>query len=493
MDTHFTDTLGNEHITTKVLGQGGQGVVMRTSDPDLALKIVPDGTGDAPDRSPETMERMNRVFGAVLRLPIPEDCHITLPLVQLCDAPGYVMHLMNELSPMSSLWPSGSQREQELPVWLAGVAATSTRAANELLHYSRTGSLRRRLSICASCAAELARLHSRGLVYGDISLNNIFLGDDLEYPVVWLIDADNIRYEREGGGQIVYTPTYGAPELVQGRAGCSTVTDDYAFAVTVFRTLTLAHPFLGKAAESGGGDWADTVTDENSEDGEQKAYGGKLPWIFDPRDNSNAPDRFVLGPGLVFTRELSTLFERTFCAGRTNPAARPLIWHWAETLARAADRTLACPECGMSRYAERGPLCRYCGTPDPPRISMQSYHWRGDGLPATPAWQFEHELPRGRDIRIPARVFEPFDAVTTGILPLMTVRQDAEGILLTATEHMRHEMRIAPGEAGDTAFVPLPHTSRLPHGCRCFWLLYCSDAPYAVKVNVIPAGKEVEE
>ena len=492
MDTHFTDTNGNTHIADKVLGQGGQGVVMRASDPDYALKIVPDDTGGAPDRSPDTMERMNRVFGGVLRMPIPADCHISLPLVLLCDAPGYVMYLMNGLSAMSSLWPSGAADGEELPEWLSAVAQSSPLAARGLLHYSRTGSLRRRLSACASCAAELARLHSRGLVYGDISLNNIFLGDDLEYPVVWLIDADNIRYERAGGGQIVYTPTYGAPELVQGRAGCSTVTDNYAFAVTAFRTLTLAHPFLGKAAESGGGDWADTVTDENSEDGEQKAYSGKLPWIFDPRDSSNAPDRFVLGPGLVFTRELFTLFERTFCAGRTNPAARPLVWHWAEALARAADRTLACPECGMTRYAERDPLCPYCGTPAPPRISMQSFRRRGKGLPATPAWQFEHELPRGVDIRIPSRVFEPFDAVTTGVNPLVTVRHDAEGILLTATEHMRHEMRIAAGEAGDTAFVPLPHTSRLPDGCRCFWLLYCSDAPYAVKVNIIPAGKEVD-
>lgn len=493
MDTHFTDTLGNEHTTAKVLGQGGQGVVMRTADPDLALKIVPDSTGDAPDCSPETMERMNRVFGAVLRLPIPADCHITLPLVQLCNAPGYVMHLMNELSPMSNLWPAGSQSDQEFPEWLSAVAKDSARAANDLLHYSRTGSLRRRLSVCASCAAELARLHSRGLVYGDISVNNIFLGDDLEYPAVWLIDADNIRYERESGGQIVYTPSYGAPELVQGKAGCSTVTDDYAFAVTAFRTLTLTHPFLGAAAESGEADWADTDDAGNSEDGEQKAYSGKLPWIDDPDDDSNALEGFALPRDLVCTPELQALFERTFCAGRTNPAARPLIWHWAETLARAADRTLACPECGMSHYVDFGEECPYCGTASLARISMCSHRWCGAGVPMQPVWQFEHELPVGQAIRIPSRIFEPFDAVSTGVQPLMTMQKDASGILLSTTGHMRHEMKIALDGNGEAGFEPLPHNLRVTDDCKCFWLLYCSDTPYAVKVNVIPAGKEDEK
>lgn len=490
MDTHFTDTLGNEHYTTKILGQGGQGVVMRTKDPDLALKVVPNSTGDAPDRSQKTMERMNRVFGSVLRLPIPADCHITLPLVQLCDAPGYVMHLMNELSPLSSLWPAGSQSQQMLPEWLSAVAKTSPRSAIEVLHYSRTGSLRRRLSVCAACAAELSRLHSRGLVYGDISVNNIFLGDDMEYPVVWLIDADNIRYERESGGSIVYTPSYGAPELVQGKAACSTVTDDYAFAVTAFRVLTLAHPFLGAAAESEEEDWADADADGNSEDGEQKAYSGKLPWIDDPDDDSNALETFALPRSLVCTPELQFLFERTFCAGRTNPAARPLIWHWMEALARAADRTLACPECGMSHYVDSGAECPYCGTASLPRISMCSYRWRGASVPMLPVWQFEHELPMEQDIRIPARVFEPFDAVSTGVHPLMTMRKDNAGILLTTVGCIQHEMKIALGAAGEGHFEQLSTKLRVPDDCRCFWLLYCSDSPYAVKVDVIPAGKE---
>ena len=38
----YVDEYQNVHIQDKVLGQGGQGVVFRTRDPDLAIKLVTD-------------------------------------------------------------------------------------------------------------------------------------------------------------------------------------------------------------------------------------------------------------------------------------------------------------------------------------------------------------------------------------------------------------------------------------------------------------------
>lgn len=48
-------------------------------------------------------------------------------------------------------------------------AGTSDEAMLKLLYYAETGSTRRRLRALSKCASILARLHSAGLVYGDIA------------------------------------------------------------------------------------------------------------------------------------------------------------------------------------------------------------------------------------------------------------------------------------------------------------------------------------
>ena len=78
----------------------------------------------------------------------------------------------------------------EIPKWLAAIPDKDV--ALLLFHYADTGSTRRRLFALSKCASILARLHSAGLVYGDISPNNVFVGDG-DSREVWLIDADNLQ------------------------------------------------------------------------------------------------------------------------------------------------------------------------------------------------------------------------------------------------------------------------------------------------------------
>lgn len=82
------------------------------------------------------------------------------------------------------------------------------------MHYSDTGSTKIRLLALYKCAAILSELHANGLVYCDVSPNNVFVSKHAKD--VWLIDADNLRYEKLKGGYSVYSPHYGAPEIVQG-------------------------------------------------------------------------------------------------------------------------------------------------------------------------------------------------------------------------------------------------------------------------------------
>lgn len=485
MSNQYTDELGNIHTTDKMLGQGGQGIVWRTTDPDLALKIVPDLEGVNPETDPKRIEGLRKMYAGVRRLPVPKNCQITIPLVQLIDAPGYVMRLMAGLKPMTSLWPEVDEIALEMPEWLTGVQRSSNLAASQLLYYSRTGSLRRRLAICSLCAAVLGRLHARGLVYGDISTNNIFVDELTEYPNVWLIDADNLCYEREKGGKVLYTPSFGAPELVQGMSSCTTASDCYAFAVTVFKTIVLAHPFIGSAVdkEDEECDWAEE--DDADEDGEQKAYSGKLPWIDDPNDDSNRLVRFGLPRQLVLTEELKTLFEATFCKGRLDPARRPLIWHWAEALARAVDQTVTCPDCGMSYFAAHHKCCPYCEAQLPPRVDIQSYRLSGkNGVPML-VWRLVHELPLMGEVSLPARCMIPFESATAGSNHMITLRRGADALHLSCCEAVDVEkLKIAWSDEDGGKFKSMPHKKKLPPECREFYLLYTPAIPYLLHVAV---------
>ena len=145
------------------------------------------------------------------------------------------MQLLSEMVSFSHFWLDGKSAENiapdDIPAWLSAMPKNE---AKKIVHYYKTGGLRRRLNALFKCASLLARLHGNGMVYGDISPNNIFISEGLEDPSVWLIDADNIRFEITAGGSVVYTPKYGAPELVQGKDGGRPASDCHAFAVVAF-------------------------------------------------------------------------------------------------------------------------------------------------------------------------------------------------------------------------------------------------------------------
>ena len=108
--------------------------------------------------------------------------------------PGYVMELMDGLIPMTDLLQ---------------VATEALMADEGLSGFIKTGGLLRRLKMLARLARILAELHGRGLAYGDLSPENVFVSRSLEFAEVWLIDADNISsqsYESQNG---LYTPDYG--------------------------------------------------------------------------------------------------------------------------------------------------------------------------------------------------------------------------------------------------------------------------------------------
>ncbi len=309
-------------------------------------------------------------FRQIRTLPIPKDLPISLPQAILRDEPGYVMKLMRNMNPFSTFSLDGKQRtkmnEQELPDWLAGISNKKT--AQDLAFYAQTGSTRQRLYALYKCASVLARLHNAGIVYGDISPNNVFIGNNIPCDC-GLIDADNLRLELKKGGYTVYTPQFGAPEIVQGKDASRPRTDCWAFAVMAFQTLTLWHPFIGKKVIESNEetDWdAEAPAEDTPQNLNDQAYAGYLPFIDDENDDSNRHCGGGLPHQLVLTPQLSTLFQETFGAGRLHPHRRPAMTFWALELARAFDNSITCPNCNMSYfYTPVIENCPYCQTPRP--------------------------------------------------------------------------------------------------------------------------------
>jgi serine/threonine protein kinase len=393
----LSDEYGNQHELADELARGGQGVVFRTRDADLAVKQPLDASG-LPDKNANLRDR----FQNIRLLPMPPRIPVSLPLSILRDEPGYVMRLLNEMKSFGVFDLDGRTKKElenqkaALPKWLTDIP--DKEMALRLFHYARTGSTRRRLFALSKCASILSRLHSAGLVYGDISTNNVFIGEILTRDV-WLIDADNMRFELPSGGTSVYTPGYGAPEVVRGIDSSRPRSDCWAFAVMAFKTLTLCHPFIGKTVLEPDDDvsgWdSEPVADDVPADLDEQAYAGYLPFVDDEDDDSNQ------GVGglprtLVATQGIRRLFQETFSEGKERPHRRPAMAFWALELTKAFDHLLECSECRMSYFADDHMQCPYCGTPNSPFIRAKTPRW--EILIPSSATNFE----------LPHRLFHPF-------------------------------------------------------------------------------------
>ncbi len=371
------DQYGNQFEITSELARGGQGVVYRTTDFDIAIK-QPLG----PNGKPDTSASLQEAFARIRCLPIPERLPISLPASILKSEPGYVMALLNEMKPFSSFYINGEDREemkkQPTPSWLEGM---KREYAELLMFYANTGSSKRRHYALYKCAALLARLHAAGLVYGDMSPTNAFIGEGKPCEV-WLIDADNLRFERQTGGPSVYSPHYGAPEIVRGIDSSRPYSDIWAFSVMAFEMLALEHPFIGRAVlnpEGDDGGWDSDDWDDETDSGDKpsdlddQAYMGFLPFIDDELDDTNE-GMTGLPRELMMTPLLRKLFQETLGIGREKYWRRSSMMLWALGFAQAHDSMLVCPDCRMSFFADLDE-CPFCGRTHPGYARLRTPEW----------------------------------------------------------------------------------------------------------------------
>lgn len=323
------DVKGNIIYIDKIIGQGGQGMVCRSLDKNLAVKFVT--KGDKVIVNEKVYNSFKEKVEDVSIIRVEDDIHLCKPEVML-EKPmcGYVMLLLNGLKPVSNLIYDANNDSDSFGDF-----------------YKQTGGLRKRLEVLIELSRTIARLHSKGIVYCDISPNNAFYADGNIYSNVWLIDCDNLKlsYEAKKG---IFTPEYGAPEVVNQISSNTIFSDCFSFAVLAFRLLTAKKPFEVDYSDSSSDGWdATTATDDSYL---QKT--GK--WIVE--EDESIKEKYLKH---FITRDLFELFDSTFNeTGRNVPSSRPSMLKWYEELKRTYIRITRC-SCGQFTLSSED-KCPFC-------------------------------------------------------------------------------------------------------------------------------------
>jgi serine/threonine protein kinase len=107
-----------------------------------------------------------------------------------------------------------------------------------------------KLDILISAANGVAYLHSKGIIHRDIKPENILVSKDLSIVKIADLGVSKVVYWKPitQEGQILGTPAYMAPELLEGKSDDPRI-DIYAFGITIYEVLTHTVPFDGKPSE----------------------------------------------------------------------------------------------------------------------------------------------------------------------------------------------------------------------------------------------------
>lgn len=443
------DELSQWHKLTKELGRGGQGVVYRTSDPELLVKMPLKNGKEITDKA--DVEHFEKQFERLYLLPLTEAMHITKPLYLLAEQAGYVMQMMQDMQPIGEWLPQIFKKQLAKtftrPTWLS--EDVPLEAAYSLAMYAESGGTKRRLELLAQATIELIKLHSVGVIFMDVSPENIFCSTSLSHSEVWLIDADNLRFETVNSKSGVLTPQYGAPEIVKGEDGARVGSDAYSLSLLAFKILTMTGAFNGqrfKDAMDEEDDWADDETEAGGPSLEVQAEQGELPFIFDAEDDSNSsvdglPSNLVLTPALL------RFFQTMFGAGRTQAWRRPSLHSLPRLLTSAADASISCV-CGMSFYYQSSTAkhsCPYCQHTPQELLVATSYFYTKEGADEL-AWTWVTPFTDGQNLRIPRRLSGSFeiDSHNTPLLEINQIEQDwfiymsAEGVQVDMADHNGH-------------------------------------------------------
>jgi serine/threonine protein kinase len=318
---------GANYTIEKEIGSGGQGKVFSIKGGKYAFKLIGKKTSSK-------ALLLKRKISYLKTRPL-DDLPISLPIEQIeGHGLGYIMEMATDMVSLEELIKIDSN-------------------INFTSWWKETGGLKKRIKVLEKIAKTLSILHSRGFVYGDFSLSNIFVSKDKEYAEIFFIDADNITHESKVG-TAVYTPGYAAPEIIEtenhrATSGYDTYTDNFSFAIIAYQLLTLNHPFIGN------------YVNEGEPELEEKANLGEISWVNHSSDNINIASSGVPS-SLTISKKMMVAFQQTFEEGINQKFKRTSAFKWKETLSGALDAIIECNNtlCNQDFFYSKVLQCPFC-------------------------------------------------------------------------------------------------------------------------------------
>jgi DNA-binding helix-hairpin-helix protein with protein kinase domain len=328
---------GSECTVEDFVGEGGEGQVYRvsTGGRNLALKWYHPGYQQ---NDPHLRQRIK----SITETNPPNERFIwPMELVSAEKLPsfGYVMPFLDPR--FRSMKDLVSRRIAETPPYIDPTFRTLTTAGMHL-------------------AEGYLRLHTgAGLSFRDVSWNNCRI--DPQTGDIAIFDNDNVGKAGTPCG-VAGTLDFMAPELMRyfgaahgwgggAEARRLTVypsirTDLHALAVLLFRMFMIDHPLLGKR-DTG-------CLDEYAI---YQLFGESPLFIFDPIDDSNAPDPVdhynSLANWAIYPKFFKALFLKAFTTGLHDPAnGRVVESVWRNAMIRLRDSIIYCPKCKVETFAD---------------------------------------------------------------------------------------------------------------------------------------------
>lgn len=262
---------------------------------------------------------------------------MTLPQCALDNDTGYLMGVVKDSEPLTNY-------------------LTIPETAEEQEEWQIKHDLRKRYKIIAYLFERLEKIHIEGLIFSDLSPNNILVSLNNDCSLKF-IDTDNLRTKSNPFTNVLGTPGFIAPELYKDFKRPDVLTteeakniadnhllseesDVYSAAVIAFELLTLNHPFKGIKATG------ENTTPED----ELAAERGEMDYILKPGTENYCDNNiFVNKFNDITTPEIRDLFARTFIEGKDNPLQRPTASEFKDEFQRVSRLIVKCPYCGEER------------------------------------------------------------------------------------------------------------------------------------------------
>lgn len=337
---------GKPYTLGKQLGHGVQGNVFdMVENEKFVIKVINTNTMSKDDIN-LARRRLEWLNDTIAKTDLRH--RLTLPKSLLDNQLGYVMLKAKE---HDNLYKYIQINSEDSKTWL-----------------KENYSLKKRYQIITLLFQALRDIHINGLVFTDLSPNNVMFHKSKTQIV--FIDTDNLRKRTEKYLSVLGTPGYMAPEIyhnadksiiekgkisksVFSKSGIiSPDSDIYSAAIIAFQLLTLQHPFIGDYIEDG------------EPDLEESAYRGETEYIFKEGTNNSSTSLLCPYFDSLTTPGIRRLFERTFVLGKYNPKLRPTDVEFIDEFQKALDLVITCPTCGFDNleFYEKDYSCSMCNS-----------------------------------------------------------------------------------------------------------------------------------